>query len=173
MNKIELDFQVTFLCNQALDAAMSEISLSLSAVHTPVRTRHEDECKSVQDPLQDVAQPWTPIQTQHCENDVIVQLLMEGAQLLELLGQEDVEDFSLLVQRPASPIARALYDRLAEHAAVGMESSDIIRLQSEVPSVSRALHDVQELLKEGRNLMERVALQVLSLLSLRVQKYTY
>jgi hypothetical protein len=103
----------------------------------------------------------------------IGQLLMEGAQLLELLGQEDVEDVSLLVQRPASPIARALYDRLAEHAAVGMESSDIIRLQSEVPSVSRALHDVQELLKEGRNLMERVALQVLSLLSLRVQKYTY
>lgn len=42
---------------------------------------------------------------------------MEGGQLLQLLGQDDAEDVLFLVQRPASHIAHALYDRLTEDAA--------------------------------------------------------
>jgi hypothetical protein len=56
----------------------------------------------------------------HVTDGVIGDLLKEGARLMELLGQEDAEHVSLLVQRPASSIARALYDRLAEHAPAGI-----------------------------------------------------
>jgi hypothetical protein len=55
----------------------------------------------------------------------IGQLLIEGGQLLELLGQEDVEDVSLLVQRPASPIARALYDRLESYVTQSERDGEI------------------------------------------------
>ena len=62
---------------------------------------------------EDAAQRLTPIHPQNGEDDVVGELLMEGGQLLQLLRQEDAEDISLLVQRPASPMCA--HDRLASH----------------------------------------------------------
>ena len=51
--------------------------------------------------------------------DDITELLVQGAELLRMLPEEDVEDVARLLQRPNSPVARALHARLVDAAKNG------------------------------------------------------
>jgi hypothetical protein len=100
----------------------------------------------------------------HVEDGVIGDLLKEGGQLMELRGQEETESASLLVQRPASPISRALYDPLAEHT-----SADIVDNGGEGGDAHVTDGVIGDLLKEGAQLMELLGQEDAEHVSLLVQ----